>query len=67
MTRLTEGMSYERYMQLYTAAYNYCISSGMGGTSGMATGAHLVGGELYMRVANYFLQHLQGIYTRVVP
>lgn len=67
MTRLTEGMSYERYMQLYTAAYNYCISSGMGGTSGMATGAHLVGGELYMRVANYFLQHLQGIYTRLAP
>ncbi|CCU97434.1 unnamed protein product [Malassezia sympodialis ATCC 42132] len=61
MTRLTEGMSYERYMQLYTAAYNYCISSGMGGASGIVAGAHLVGGELYARVAAYFEQHLQGI------
>lgn len=61
MTRLAEGMSYERYMQLYTAAYNYCISSGMGGASGMVAGAHLVGGELYARVAAYFERHLQGI------
>lgn len=60
MARLTEGMSYERYMQLYTAAYNYCISSGLGGTSGIAAGAHLVGGELYSRIAHYFQQHLRG-------
>lgn len=61
MARLTEGMSYERYMQLYTVAYNYCISSGMGGASGIAAGAHLVGGELYSRVAQYFQRHLQSI------
>ncbi|PKI84553.1 ubiquitin ligase (cullin) of SCF [Malassezia vespertilionis] len=59
MARLTQGMSYERYMQLYTVAYNYCISSGMGGASGIAAGAHLIGGELYTRVAHYFQQHLQ--------
>ncbi|KAL4402573.1 ubiquitin ligase (cullin) of SCF [Malassezia pachydermatis] len=52
-------------MQLYTAAYNYCISSGMGGTSGIAAGAHLVGGELYTRVATYFERHLQGILQRM--
>lgn len=65
MTRLTEGMSYERYMQLYTAAYNYCISSGMGGASGLATGAHLVGGELYARVATYFQRHLERMCERL--
>ena len=53
-------MSYERYMRLYTAAYNYCISSGMGGAGGVAAGAHLVGGELYVRVAQYLQRHLRG-------
>ena len=65
MARLTEGMSYERYMQLYTAAYNYCISSGMGGASGIAAGAHLVGGELYSRIAQYFQQHLRATLTQL--
>lgn len=66
MARLTEGMSYERYMQLYTVAYNYCISSGMGG-GGIAAGAHLVGGELYVRVAQYFEHHLQTILAQLEP
>lgn len=67
MTRLTEGMSYERYMQLYTAAYNYCISSGMSGAGGMAAGAHLVGGELYARVVAYLERHLDEVYLRLEP
>ncbi|TKA54447.1 hypothetical protein B0A53_03140 [Rhodotorula sp. CCFEE 5036] len=29
MTRLSEGMSYKKYMDLYTVSYNYCTSSRM--------------------------------------
>lgn len=29
MTKLSEGMSYSTYMNLYTVSYNYCTSSRM--------------------------------------
>ena len=59
MRRFTEGMSYERYMQLYTATYNYCIYTGYSGSIGSTTGAQLVGGELHNCVSTYFQQHAQ--------
>ena len=33
MTKLQTGVSYSKYMSLYTVAYNYCTSSKMHGTS----------------------------------
>lgn len=37
MTKLQTGVSYSKYMSLYTVAYNYCTSSKMHG-SGEAVG-----------------------------
>ena len=33
MTKLQTGVSYSKYMSLYTVSYNYCTSSKMHGTS----------------------------------
>ncbi|WFD43253.1 ubiquitin ligase (cullin) of SCF [Malassezia psittaci] len=33
-------------------------NGGMGGSGGISAGAHLVGGELYSRIADYFQEHL---------
>lgn len=32
MTKLQTGVSYSKYMSLYTVSYNYCTSSKMHGT-----------------------------------
>lgn len=61
MERRTEGMSYERYMQLYTVAYNYCISSGMGG---VGSSANLVGAELYQCISAFFEGHVAPVAAR---
>ena len=58
MKRHTEGMSYDRYMQLYTVAYNYCISSGMGGAG---SSANLVGADLYHHIAAFFEKHVEPV------
>ena len=33
MTKLQTGVSYSKYMSLYTVSYNYCTSSRMGNSS----------------------------------
>lgn len=38
MTRLQEGLSYTKYMNLYTVAYNYCVSSRMHGNLDTSVG-----------------------------
>lgn len=38
MTRLREGISYSKYMNLYTVAYNYCVSSRMHGNLDSSVG-----------------------------
>ncbi|KDQ20808.1 hypothetical protein BOTBODRAFT_26822 [Botryobasidium botryosum FD-172 SS1] len=64
MTRLKEGVSYSKYMALYTVAYNYCTSSRMHGTPdpsalGGRSGANLVGSDLYNNLIRYFVRHLE--------
>ncbi|GJN94519.1 hypothetical protein Rhopal_007602-T1 [Rhodotorula paludigena] len=71
MTRLSEGMSYKKYMDLYTVSYNYCTSSrmnsgginetlGVGGATGRS-GANLMGADLYKHLKDYFVAHLRGV------
>lgn len=53
-------MSYSKYMELYTVAYNYCTSSKMTHASdqGLRSGANLMGAELYKHLTQYFSKHL---------
>ncbi|KAL7280169.1 hypothetical protein ACG7TL_006588 [Trametes sanguinea] len=65
MTKLQTGVSYSKYMSLYTVAYNYCTSSKMHGTDpagtgiGHRTGANLMGSDLYNNLIRYFVNHLK--------
>ncbi|KZV95811.1 Cullin-domain-containing protein [Exidia glandulosa HHB12029] len=63
MTRLREGVSYSKYMALYTVAYNYCTSSRMHSSAesglGGRTGANLMGSDLYNNLIRYFVAHLK--------
>ncbi|KIM65778.1 hypothetical protein SCLCIDRAFT_1211764 [Scleroderma citrinum Foug A] len=67
MTKLQTGVSYSKYMGLYTVAYNYCTSSRMHGAvdsnlgSGSRTGANLMGSDLYNNLIRYFVAHLKGL------
>ncbi|GAA5868774.1 hypothetical protein JCM8547_005374 [Rhodosporidiobolus lusitaniae] len=70
MTRLSEGMSYTKYMNLYTVSYNYCTSSRMnsgginetlGVGSGGRSGANLMGADLYKHLSSYFISHLKSV------
>ncbi|KAH9841849.1 Cullin-domain-containing protein [Rhodofomes roseus] len=62
MTKLQTGVSYSKYMSLYTVSYNYCTSSKMHGTGeqglGHRTGANLMGSDLYNNLIRYFTTHL---------
>ncbi|KAJ3077130.1 hypothetical protein HK102_005291 [Quaeritorhiza haematococci] len=65
MNRLEMGLSYEKYMQLYTLIYNYCTSSRMT-ASGYSTeplhtgqrGANLMGADLYNNLREFLRKHL---------
>ncbi|ESK95046.1 hypothetical protein Moror_13936 [Moniliophthora roreri MCA 2997] len=67
MTKLQTGVSYSKYMSLYTVAYNYCtspkISSAMseGVGIGNRAGANLMGSDLYNNLIRYFVTHLKAI------
>ncbi|KIK69633.1 hypothetical protein GYMLUDRAFT_34019 [Collybiopsis luxurians FD-317 M1] len=67
MTKLQTGVSYSKYMSLYTVAYNYCTSSKLSNTSDLGiglsnrTGANLMGSDLYNNLIRYFVVHLQSL------
>ncbi|KAL8277545.1 hypothetical protein RQP46_009977 [Phenoliferia psychrophenolica] len=70
MTRLSDGMSYTEYMNLYTVSYNYCTSSrmntaGINETMGIGgsgrSGANLMGADLYKHLHTYFVKHLETV------
>ncbi|EKM79404.1 hypothetical protein AGABI1DRAFT_120802 [Agaricus bisporus var. burnettii JB137-S8] len=62
MTKLQSGVSFSKYMSLYTVAYNYCTSSRMGHSPsepGLRSGANLMGADLYGHLIRYFSTHLK--------
>ncbi|KAH9999607.1 Cullin-domain-containing protein [Russula compacta] len=65
MTKLHTGVSYTKYMNLYTVSYNYCTSSKMHSTTSSEqsaagrSGANLMGSDLYNSLVRYFVQHLR--------
>ncbi|KAH9161142.1 Cullin-domain-containing protein [Lactarius sanguifluus] len=65
MTKLQTGVSYSKYMSLYTVAYNYCTSSKMPSNASSEqsaagrSGANLMGSDLYNNLIRYFVQHLR--------
>jgi cullin 1 len=73
MNRLEEGLSYKRYMDLYTGIYNYCTSSrmnpgfaseplaGPGSNLNNNRGANLMGSDLYQNLQRYLERHLYTI------
>ncbi|KAF9975240.1 hypothetical protein BGZ73_001176 [Actinomortierella ambigua] len=63
MIRLEEGMTYKRYMDVYTVIYNYCTNSkGSQDQSSIQTrGASLGGRDLYLYLIRYFQKHLEGL------
>ncbi|KAI0769864.1 Cullin-domain-containing protein [Fomes fomentarius] len=70
MTKLQTGVSYSKYMSLYTVSYNYCTSSKMHGSGDQAggmghrTGANLMGSDLYNNLIRYFVNHLKTLRTQ---
>ncbi|KAJ3056350.1 hypothetical protein HK097_007329 [Rhizophlyctis rosea] len=68
MNHLEQGMTYTKYMELYTLIYNYCTSSRMQtgfseplGTNATNRGANLMGADLYNKLKDYLKAHLEGV------
>ncbi|KAG0322199.1 hypothetical protein BGZ97_008351 [Linnemannia gamsii] len=62
MNRLEDGLTYKRYMEIYTVIYNYCTTKaapdGMN-ASIQTRGATLGGSDLYSHLIRYFQKHLE--------
>ncbi|KAG7124885.1 Cullin-1 like protein [Verticillium longisporum] len=70
MLHLESGIDMHTYMGVYTAVHNFCTSQkaiGLGVSaapsigSGNHRGAHLLGEELYKKLTDYLVAHLQGL------
>ncbi|KAI3639288.1 hypothetical protein MIR68_002818 [Amoeboaphelidium protococcarum] len=66
MTRLQQGLSYNRYMGLYTSVYNHCTMSRIpvSSNSQVVRGPNLMGEFLYEQLSLYLKNHLVGLQTR---
>ncbi|KAI8609570.1 Cullin [Chytriomyces sp. MP71] len=64
LDRFEAGLTYEKYMALYTTIYDYCTSIKMhpsgvqSGSMLQQKGANLMGADLYKRLKDYLKMHL---------
>ena len=67
MLKLEQGLSYEKYMSLYTGIYNHCTGSSTASSTAAAAsggrGANLMGGYLYDHLQKLLKSHLSQIKT----
>ncbi|KAH8825039.1 Cullin-domain-containing protein [Flagelloscypha sp. PMI_526] len=64
MCHLQTGVSFSKYMSLYSVAYNYCTqtNSKYSGASHLAkSSTDFIGSDLYSRLIKYFVVHLKGV------
>ncbi|KAK4240370.1 Cullin [Achaetomium macrosporum] len=68
MNNLQDGLDLQNYMGIYTAVHNFCTSQKAGTFSITSTivgqtqrGAHLIGEDLYKRLAEYLAEHLKDL------
>ncbi|KAJ3326114.1 hypothetical protein HDU76_013004 [Blyttiomyces sp. JEL0837] len=65
LNRFEEGLTYPKYINLYTVIYNYCTSSRMTVPSdpmgASHKGANLMGADLYSNLKEYLRRHLNGL------
>jgi len=61
LTRLNEGFSMKDYMNLYTGVYNYCTNTKPATRTGQKVGANFAGEELYRRLQEFLLAHVENI------
>lgn len=64
------GLTTEMYMNMYTAIHNYCVASSENmaprssaalGSSARASQSQLLGGEIYNRLKEYLVRHIENI------
>ncbi|TPX51845.1 hypothetical protein SeLEV6574_g00028 [Synchytrium endobioticum] len=64
MNKLEDGLTNNKYVELYTLIYNYCTSSRMTGANDLGAqagghrGANLMGKDLYEKLKEYLRMHL---------
>ncbi|KAL7750061.1 ubiquitin ligase (cullin) of SCF [Sorochytrium milnesiophthora] len=66
LNRLNDGLSYDKYMKIYTDIFNYCTNTRATSaeTINQRNGANLVGAELYSALSHFLQAHLTKLRTQ---
>ena len=70
MYSLKDGVDLKTYMSLYTSIHNFCTAQKAVGQSSHLNsnhrGAHLLGEDLYHRLKDYLMKHLEGVKAEMI-